>query len=50
MLLDVSLQDSVEMLELPVSNETYYVDLQKEAGSQCLGADPGQEVIVTQYN
>lgn len=47
MLLNVSLQDGVEMLELPVSNETDYVDLQKEAKSQRLGADPGQEVIFT---
>lgn len=32
MLLNVSLQDSVEMLEFSVSNESYYVDLKKRPG------------------
>lgn len=51
MLLNVSLQNGVEMLEFPVSNESYYVDLEEEARNQwVLWADPGQEAVFTWHN
>lgn len=50
MLLNVSLQNSVEVLEFPVSNESYYVDLKKIQGIRVWGSDPRQEAIVTWHN
>lgn len=45
MLLNVSLQNSVEMLEFSVSNESYYVDLRKRQGISVFRASPGQDHI-----
>lgn len=47
MLLNVSFQNSVEMLEFPVSNESYDVDLRKRQRISILGTDLGQEAIFT---
>lgn len=50
MLLNVSLQNGIEMLEFPVSNESYYVDLRKIQGISVSGSDPRQEAILTWHN
>lgn len=47
MLLNVSFQNSVEMLEFPVSNEPYDVDLRKRQKISVFGTDLGQEAIFT---
>lgn len=50
MLLNVSLQDSIEMLEFPISNESYYVDLKKIQGISVWGSDSRQEAVFTWHN
>lgn len=50
MLLNVSLQNSVEMLEFSVSNESYYVDLRKRQGISVFRAGPGQDAIFIWHN
>lgn len=50
MLLNVSLQNGIEMLEFPVSNESYYVDLRKIQGISVFGSDPRQKAILTWHN
>lgn len=50
MLLNVSLQDCVEMLEFPVCNESYYVDLKKRQQIISWRTNSEQQIIFTWHN